>query len=123
MALAVLAPTARTDGNFRAAVEATVRLERTRTVVVLNGEADASATPFMADVFASVIARQTGDVIVDVAAVEFFDTAAFRTLAIAHGLLARRDRTLTFRCPSRPAGRLLSLFGLSGFIEPDAPDD
>jgi len=122
MAFAVQAPTSRPVSPIGAPVAVTVRLERARTVVVLQGEADLSATPLLSDVFARMIATRTGDVIVDMAAVEFIDTAAFRTLAIAHGLLARRDRRLTFRGPSRPTGRLLSLFGLSGFIEPDAPD-
>jgi anti-anti-sigma factor len=121
MALAVLAPTARSIiSEVRPSVAVTVRLEQMRTVVVLHGEADLSATPLLSDVFARMIATGAGDVVVDMTAVAFIDTAAFRTLAIAHRLLARRDRTLTFRGPSRAAGRLLSLFGLFGFIEPDA---
>ena len=106
---------AASEGRSRAAV---VHAEATRTVVTLRGETDVSTRAALADVLSRVIAAGNGDVIVDLAAVTFIDTAIVRSLATGQQLPDRTRRTLTFRSPSRPAVRVLDMFGLTELIEP-----
>jgi anti-anti-sigma factor len=118
MTLTALPPSARTAGRFRCALMTpAVRTEGTRTVVVLRGEADYSTRPGLADVLSRVIALRTGDVVIDLSETEFIDTATVRALAVCKELLARHDRKLTFRSPSRLSAKLLHLFGLTELIE------
>ncbi len=112
MAAAVLPPTARTDRSV-----AVVRADGAHIVVVLRGEWDFSTGPVLSDVLSRVIAMPAGDVVIDLAQAEFIDSATGRILAVAWQLLDRRGRPLTFRSPSRPAAKVLDLFGLADLIE------
>jgi anti-sigma B factor antagonist len=94
-----------------------VRSEGTRTVVVPRGEADFFTSPALLDVLSQVIDLRAGDVVVDLGAVDFIDSAAVPIVARARHSFADRGRKLTFRSPSRVAARLLDLFGLSDYIE------
>ncbi len=96
---------------------AVVREEGKRTVVVLRGEADMSTTSVPSDAMSWVIASRTGDVVIDLAELEFIDSATVHVLADAQQLLERVGRTMTFRSPSRLAARVLDVFGLSDLIE------
>jgi anti-sigma B factor antagonist len=94
-----------------------IRNDGSQTIVAILGEADLSNRPVLADALAGVIARDAGDVVIDLTGTEFVDTAIIRALVDGQQILARRGRQLTFRTPSRPAARLLDLFGLTGLIE------
>jgi anti-anti-sigma factor len=98
----------------------TVRVARVagRSVVVLAGEADVATTAVLSDALARVVASHGGDVVVDLGALDFVDTATVRVLATAHYLLAGQGRALTIRTPSRLGRRLLDLFGLADLITP-----
>jgi anti-anti-sigma factor len=96
---------------------AVVREEGRRTVVVLRGEADMSTTSVPSEAMSWVIASRTGDVVIDLAELEFIDSATVHVVADAQQLLARAGRTMTFRSPSRLATRVLHVFGLSDLIE------
>ncbi len=96
---------------------AVVREEGTRTLVVLRGEADVSTTCVTSDVLAWVVARRTGDVVVDLGELEFIDSATAHVLAEGQQLLGHHGRTMTFRSPSRLAARVLHVFGLTDSIE------
>ena len=104
------------DG-LSAAATMSIRNEGSRTIVAILGEADLSNRPALADTLASVIAGDTGDVVIDLTDTEFVDTAIIRSLMDGQRILARRGRELTFRSPSRLAARILDLFGLTGLIE------
>lgn len=91
--------------------------EGTGLVVVLRGEIDVTARPFLCRVMSGVIACGVGDVIVDLANVTFVDTAFVRVLAIAQRLLERDSRRLTVRSPSRLPLRVLEIFGLTSLVE------
>jgi anti-anti-sigma factor len=97
-----------------------VRVEGTRSVVVLRGEADSSNKAALSDVLSRVIASLSGDVVIDMAEAEFIDTATVRVLAVGRQLLGDQGRKLTFRSPSRLTTRVLHLFGLTHLIEADA---
>ena len=88
------------------------------TLVVLRGEADICTLPVVVDALARVIAERDGNVVVDLAQTKFIDTAALRAVLRARQVLAGGERQLTLRSPSRIAGRLLSVFGLSHLVSP-----
>ena len=92
------------------------------TVVVLRGEADIATLPLVVDALAGVIVERRGNVVVDLAQIQFIDTAALRAVLQAREVLDGGDRQLTFRSPSRIAGRLLAVFGLSHLVSA-APAD
>lgn len=95
-----------------AGLAATVFSEGDVTVVALRGEADCATLHVVVDALSDVIADREGDVVVDLAQMEFMDTAALRAVLQAKGALERRGRVLTLRSPSRIAGRLLGVYGL-----------
>ena len=88
------------------------------TVVALRGEADVATVPVVVDALARVISDQDGDVVVDLAQTDFMDTAALRAVLRAREELHGGERQLTLRSPSRIAGRLLAVFGLSQLVRP-----
>jgi len=96
---------------------ALVQEEGTHTVVVLRGEANISTTSVPSDAMSWVIARRTGNVVIDLAELEFIDSATVHVLAEARQLLERAGRSMTFRFPSRLAVRRLELFSLGDLIE------
>ena len=86
------------------------------TVIALRGEADVATLPVVVDALTRVIADHRGDVVVDLAETEFIDTATLRALLRAREVLDWGGRRLTFRSPSRIAGRVLAVFGLSHLV-------
>ena len=122
MTLTGLSPSARSGGRVRSALSIpVVRAEGDRTVVVLRGEADFSTRAVLADALSRVIALSSGEVVLDLADMEFVDSATVRVLAMAQQLLDWRGRKLTFRSPSRLAVRVLALFDLTDLIETPEP--
>jgi anti-anti-sigma factor len=126
MALTMLPPPSEPiRGDRSAFMTPGVRVEGTRTVVVLRGGTDVSTRPVPCDVL-SRVAVGARAVVIDLAEVTFIDTATARVLATAQQL-DRQNRGLTFRSPSRLAGRVLHMFGLTDLIEaeprptPDPP--
>ena len=94
------------------------------TIVALRGESDASTTTSLSDALSHVVAVDAGDVVIDLAALTFLDSATVRVLARLKELLAHHGRALTVRSPSRTADQILDLLGLTDLIEaPDAPKE
>lgn len=88
------------------------------TVLAFRGEADVATLPLVTDALARIIAEHRGDVVVDLAGAEFIDTATLRALLQAREVLGRSRRQLTFGSPSRIAGRVLAIFGLTHLVSP-----
>src|SRR5580693_573640 len=80
-----------------------VRLDRASTAVVLRGDVDVFARPALSEALSRVIATRGGDVVVDLTAVRFLDSAGVRVLEVARERLSGQGRTLTVRSPSRTA--------------------
>jgi anti-sigma B factor antagonist len=112
MALATLVQSIRPAVGLNVSVSA----EGGVTVIAFRGEADVATLPVVADALARAIADQRGDVIVDLAEMEFIDTATLRALLRAREALDLGGRQLTLRSPSRIADRLLAVFGLSHLV-------
>jgi anti-anti-sigma factor len=105
------------DGvGVRPAVVSLSRAEGTSTVVVLQGELDLASRPLLSKVLSGVIAKEGGDVIIDLTASTFIDAATVRTLAIFRDMLAQRGSSLVLRSPSKSATKVITLFGLEAGI-------
>ena len=87
------------------------------TLVGVRGEADFATLPAFVNVLARVIAEDRGAVVIDLTETAFIDTAIVRAIGRAAELLHERNRRLTLRSPSRLAGRVLVIFGLTELVE------
>jgi len=94
-----------------------VREDGTGTLVIVRGEADFSSATVLSEALSRVIVRRCGDVVIDLAKLEFIDSASVRVLTACKRILDREGRRLTLRSPSRVAARALDVFALSGLIE------
>ena len=93
----------------------TVHQEEGHWLMTVDGDLDlASAGAFVA-ALAALGAAGT-DAVVDMAGVEFVDSAAVRALVGAHRLFERFGLKLTVRAPSRPVRRMLALCRLEQVI-------
>jgi anti-anti-sigma factor len=122
MALTIVPPAVRRERR-RSSPSATVLAEGTGRVVVLRGEVDFSTAPLLADALSRVIVRRSGDVAVDLAQLEFVDTAGIRVLTACRDMLDRDGRRLTLRSPSPLVARILRVFALSDLVETQASRD
>ena len=86
--------------------------------IVLRGDVEVSTALLLADALAAALTDRVRDVVVDCTDVVFMDLASVRIFDAARQLLAREDRTLIFRSPSRYVALVLNIFGLTGLIEP-----
>jgi anti-anti-sigma factor len=98
-------------------LEVHVSAEGPATVVTIRGEVDPASLPVLVDALARVIAdSEGGDVVIDLAAADFIDTATLRAVLRARAVLAADGRALTLRSPSMIAGRVLGVFGLAHLV-------
>lgn len=118
MSIATLAQPA---APFAAGLDVSVSAEGATTVLAVRGEADVATLPALVGAFARIIADGAGDVVVDLAQLEFMDTATIRAVVRARAVLAGDGRQLTLRSPSRIARRILAVFGLTQLVSPVAP--
>lgn len=101
-----------------AGLAATIFADGPVTVVTLAGEADRATLHVVRDALADVISDREGDIVVDLAEINFMDTAALRVVLDARETLEGSGRHLMVRSPSRSAGRLLGVFGLGHLTVP-----
>lgn len=90
------------------------------SVVALRGELDAAALSSLAESFDDAMTQDDSDVVIDLAGVEFIGAAWIGAFVRSRADLQAQDRALTLRAPSRVAGRLLDLCGLSYLVEPES---
>jgi anti-anti-sigma factor len=107
----------RSTARVDASLTTVVRLDRSQTVVVLQGDAGITNRAALSDVFSRVITSRAGDVVVDLSELGFIDSGGVRIFAISQEWLDRQGRTLSFRLPSPLATRVLDQWGLAALIE------
>ncbi|MBK5223934.1 MAG: STAS domain-containing protein [Acidimicrobiia bacterium] len=95
--------------------------EGDRGAVWLWGEHDTTTVGAVSAALADAAAAGEAHIVVDLRNVTFLDASTVGALVGSRLLLARGDRAMTLRRPSRSARRLLELTGLGEMIEPDAP--
>lgn len=99
-------------------LELSVHADGPATVLALRGEADVATLAALVEALARITADGSGDVLVDLSRIDFMDTATVRAVLGARDVLAGDGRRLTFRSPSRVAGRILAVFGLTHLVIP-----
>ena len=83
-----------------------------QAVVWLCGEEDIATVAVLADRLARAVSAGDADLIVDLSGVTFLSTATIDELFRVKDILARQNRSLSLRSPSRPARRVLEVCGL-----------
>ena len=86
-------------------------------VISVVGEHDISTLPLLNGTLARAISADGAKVVVDLSAVTFLDASTIGALIRARNTLRHQSRILTLRSPSRCAGRLLDLCGMTGLVE------
>jgi anti-anti-sigma factor len=118
MTLTVVPPSGGAARGVRPALmTVVVRTGRTRTIVVLRGEADYSTAPVLSDALSRASALGVRDVVIDLGELRFIDCASCGVFAVGRQSLGRQGRKMTFRSPSRLVARVLGFFELSDLIE------
>jgi anti-sigma B factor antagonist len=90
-----------------------------RLVVWVRGEQDISTAAALSATLAAAVARDRGDLVVDLGGVRFMDASTIGVLVGARRHLRLLSRSLTVRSPSALARRLFGLCGLADLIDPD----
>jgi anti-anti-sigma factor len=96
-----------------------MELHRDGTVIRLAGQVDGRSTADLRDVLADALDRASGDLVLDLAAVESVDLTALRTIAAASRQATLRGHRLLLRGCSPLVRRLLALTHLRGLVEYD----
>lgn len=91
-----------------------LRVERQAESVVayVDGELDILTTPKLAARINGVIRRSSGDLVIDLRAVEFIDSAGLNLLLNTRRRLMRKSRALSVVCEEGPVKRLIELMRL-----------
>jgi anti-anti-sigma factor len=93
-----------------------------RTVVWLRGEHDVSTVDELSETMARAIALDDADVVVDLSEVLFMSAATVGVIIRAREFLRLESRSLSLRSPSKCAGRVVDLCGVSDLFNPRAAD-
>jgi len=99
-----------TEADHRGRPAPFVSREAGRSVVWLAGDQDIATVSVLAETLGNVTALDDADLVIDMSAVAFVDSATLRALTDCGRVLRSRSRTLTLRAPSRSAQRLLTLW-------------
>jgi anti-anti-sigma factor len=110
MALTVVPSSTRSAPTARSTGGTTVFEEGTGTLVIVWGEVDFSTAPVLSEALSRVIVKRCGDVVIDLANLEFIDSASVRVLTACKRMLDREGRRLTLRSPSRLPAILPNFF-------------
>lgn len=85
-----------------------------RTLIEAHGEVDQFTTTLLADALRRATLDDDGDVVVDLTATTFIDSAGVSTLLNGLRRLTRLRRKLVVVCPPGPPRRTFELLGLVG---------
>lgn len=85
------------------------------STLVLEGEIDAHTAPELAARL-DVLPEGTGDVTVDMSAVDFIDSSGLRVVIDVHQRATDAGRRLVLRSPSSAVARLLEIAGLTDHL-------
>jgi anti-anti-sigma factor len=98
-----------------------MELYRDGAVIRLGGQVDGRSTADLRDVLTDELDRTSGDLVLDLAAVESVDLTALRTIAAASRHATLNGHRLLLRGCSPLVRRLLHLTHLRGLVEYDDP--
>ena len=84
--------------------------------VVVSGEIDLQTGPALEEALGSAIRNGPGDVVVDLTAVTFMDSAGLNVFVRAFKVLGEQDRRLVVRGASTLVRRILDMGGAEAFL-------
>lgn len=98
---------------------APITITATDDGLAVAGEIDAFSAPALAE---AIDATEHGELIVDLAGVDFVDSSGLRVLLQSHQQLQAAGRALRLRRPSPVVQRLFDVAGVDGYLDviPDA---
>lgn len=85
-------------------------------VIELHGQLDAQAAPLVSRAVERALEGPDPALVIDLAAVDFMDSAGLRALVEAQRRSEERDRRLRVVCPPGHLRRVFTLTGLSGHL-------
>ena len=86
-------------------------------VIVATGEIDISTAPRLWEALARVIEQGHGDVVLDMAGVEFIDSQGVAVIVRAHKQVQANGGNVIVRSPREQARTVLDVTGLSDLIQ------
>jgi anti-anti-sigma factor len=86
-------------------------------VIVATGEIDISTAPKLWEALARVIGHGHGDVVLDMAGVEFIDSQGVAVIVRAHKQVQANGGNVIVRSPREQARTVLEVTGLSDLIQ------
>jgi anti-sigma B factor antagonist len=86
------------------------------TVIAVTGELDMSTAPDLTDVLAAAIEGGEANLVLDLAGLEFCDSAGLAVFVGAHNRLHSTGRRLVVAGPTEAVARVLDLSGVSQVI-------
>jgi anti-anti-sigma factor len=96
-------------------------------VITLSGEADITTAAELSELIIGQLAEETQQLTVDVAGLDFADTAAIRVLLVAARRLRQRGGDLVLLRPQRALARVLEILGADEVVtiqgKPEAPPE
>ena len=92
-----------------------------QVVVRLTGEGDLSTLPLLSDALVEAALLGTQRVVVDVAAVRFWDSSSLRALASVTAELAASGRSCRLVGATAPTRRLIRAAGFGDALDVDGP--
>jgi anti-anti-sigma factor len=95
----------------------------TCTVVAVEGELDMSTAPDLNDVLNTAIAAREVSLVLDLASLDFCDSAGLAVFVGAHNRLDASGRRLVVAAPTEAVARVLDLSGVSQVIPTTANPD
>jgi anti-sigma B factor antagonist len=92
-------------------LRASVSAGESGPVITLSGEADITTAAELGELITVQLAEETQQLTVDVAGLDFADTAAIRVLLVAARRLRQRGGDLVLLRPQRALARVLEILG------------
>ena len=92
-------------------LRASVSAGESGPVITLSGQADITTAAELSELITGQLAEETQQLTVDVAGLDFADTAAIRVLLVAARRLRQRGGDLVLLRPQRALARVLEILG------------
>jgi anti-sigma B factor antagonist len=108
-------------------LRASVSAGESGPVITLSGEADITTAAELSELITGQLTEETQQLTVDVAGLDFADTAAIRVLLVAARRLRQRGGDLVLLRPQRALARVLEILGADEVVtilgKPEAPPE
>lgn len=98
-------------------LRASVSAGESGPVIILSGEADITTAAELSELITGQLAGETRRLAIDVAGLDFADTAAIRVFLVAARRLRQRGGGLVLLRPQRALARVLEILGAGEVIE------